>query len=62
MSMMVVLDKLQINTYLARAILTGFIRDEVTRTGATKAVIGLSGGVDSSLVAFLTAEALGAWA
>ncbi len=60
MSIMAVLDKLQINTYLTRTILIEFIRNEVTRTGTSKAVIALSGGVDSSLVAFLTAEALGA--
>jgi NAD+ synthase len=53
------LDKLTINTGLAKRILVDFIRDEVTRTGFGKAVIGLSGGVDSSLVAFLTVEALG---
>jgi NAD+ synthase len=54
------LDKLAINTPLARRILVDFVRDEVTRVGFSKAVIGLSGGVDSSLVAFLTVEALGA--
>lgn len=54
------LAELEINTELARDILTDFIHDEVTRTGITKAVIGLSGGLDSSLVAFLTAQALGA--
>lgn len=53
------LDKLTINTALARRILVDFIRDEVGRTGFSKAVVGLSGGVDSSLVAFLAAEALG---
>jgi NAD+ synthase len=37
-----------------------FIRDEVARRrGFAKGIIGLSGGVDSSLVAFLGAEALG---
>jgi NAD+ synthase len=54
------LDLLQINTDLARCILSAFIRDEVTRVGFSRAVVGLSGGVDSSLVAYLTAEALGA--
>lgn len=53
------LDKLAINTGLARRILVDFIHDEVTRAGFAKAVIGLSGGVDSSLVAYLTVEALG---
>lgn len=36
-----------------------FIRDEVHKAGFERAVLGLSGGVDSSLSAFLTAEALG---
>jgi NAD+ synthase len=37
----------------------GFIRDELGKMGFTRGVIGLSGGIDSSLVAFLAAEALG---
>ncbi len=37
------LPDLSINTTLARQILAGFIHSEVTRTGFTKAVIGLSG-------------------
>lgn len=36
-----------------------FIRVELTRAGFTRGVIGLSGGVDSSLVAFLAVQALG---
>jgi NAD+ synthase len=38
--------------------LVRFIRDEVYKAGFEKAVLGLSGGVDSSLCAYLTAEAL----
>jgi NAD+ synthase len=52
-------NELTINTDLARQILTGFLRTEITRTGLTRAVLGLSGGVDSALVCFLAAEALG---
>lgn len=48
------------NTTLLREILTGFIRNEVQKTGLTKVVVGLSGGVDSALSAMLAAEALGA--
>jgi NAD+ synthase len=51
---------LTINTELARRILTGFIKSEITRIGMEKAVVGLSGGVDSALSCYLAAEALGA--
>jgi NAD+ synthase len=37
-----------------------FIRETVHEAGFSRAVIGLSGGVDSALSAFLTVEALGA--
>jgi NAD+ synthase (glutamine-hydrolysing) len=41
--------------------LVEFLRDEVQRRrGFEKVIIGLSGGVDSSLVAYLAAQALGA--
>jgi NAD+ synthase len=51
---------LTINTELARTILTGFIKTEITRMGFQRAVIALSGGIDSALSCFLAAEALGA--
>lgn len=50
---------LAINTDLARKILTGFLRSEITRMGFSHAVIGLSGGIDSALSCVLAAEALG---
>jgi NAD+ synthase len=50
---------LAIHTGLARRILTGFIKSEITRMGFTRAVINLSGGIDSALSCFLAAEALG---
>lgn len=50
---------LTINTDVARQILTGFIRSEVTRVGYLRAVIGLSGGLDSALSCVLAVEALG---
>jgi len=36
------------NANLLRQILTGFVRNEICKTGLTKAIIGLSGGVDSA--------------
>lgn len=51
--------RLAINTDLARRILVLFLRDAVTKAGFKRAVIGLSGGLDSALAAFLIAEALG---
>jgi NAD+ synthetase len=54
-------DPLAIDPELARRWLVEFLRDEVQRRrGFETVVVGLSGGVDSSLVAFLAAEALGA--
>jgi NAD+ synthase len=54
-----VLPDLQINTDLARTLLTSFLRTEIGRMGFSRAVVGLSGGVDSALSCFLAAEALG---
>jgi NAD+ synthase len=51
---------LTINTDVARQILAGFIKSEVTRVGYSRAVIGLSGGIDSALSFALAVEALGA--
>ncbi len=53
-------ERLRINTEIARRMLTGFIKDEIAKTGLSRAVIGLSGGIDSALSAYLSAEALGA--
>jgi NAD+ synthase len=50
---------LTINTDLAQTILTGFLRTEITRAGFARAVVGVSGGVDSSLSCYLVARALG---
>lgn len=50
---------LTINTDVARQILTGFIKSEVTRVGFSRAIINLSGGLDSALSCALAAEALG---
>jgi NAD+ synthase len=54
------MNDLSIDTGLARKILTGFIQTEISRVGFTRAVLGLSGGLDSALACYLAAEALGA--
>jgi NAD+ synthase len=50
---------LTINSEVVRKILTGFIHSEITRAGFGKAVLGLSGGLDSAMSCYLAAEALG---
>jgi NAD+ synthase (glutamine-hydrolysing) len=53
-------DPLAIDPELTRKWLVEFIRDEVQRRRKfERVVVGLSGGVDSSLVAYLAAEAVG---
>jgi NAD+ synthase len=50
----------RLNVGPAEQALVGFLREETTRTGLTRAVLGLSGGVDSALVLELAVRALGA--
>jgi NAD+ synthase len=50
---------LRLQCETVQKILTGFIDNEVRKAGFERVVVGLSGGVDSSLAAFLAAEALG---
>lgn len=53
------LTPLRIDEALVRKMLVGFLRDETLKTGARRVVLGVSGGVDSAVVAALAAEALG---
>jgi NAD+ synthase len=52
-------NELGINAALVEEILTRFIRNEIVRAGFRRAVFGLSGGIDSSVVAYLTVKAMG---
>jgi NAD+ synthetase len=50
---------LDIEGSLVERWLVTFIRDEMSRRGFTRAVVGLSGGVDSAVTTYLAASALG---
>jgi len=52
-------EELRIDTDVARRVIAGFIRGQLRQAGFERAVLGLSGGIDSALVAFLVAEAIG---
>ena len=45
---------------VARRVIVGFIQGQLRQAGFERAVLGLSGGIDSALVAYLVAEAIGA--
>jgi len=47
------------DTEKAREVIVGFIREKVREANAEGAVLGISGGVDSALAAYLAVEALG---
>ncbi len=52
-------QRLELNAQLTIQVLTAFIREEVTKAGFKNFILGLSGGIDSALVAYLAALALG---
>ncbi len=54
------LDELTLDAQAERERIAGFIRDHLASTPLSHAVIGLSGGLDSSLTAALCVDALGA--
>ena len=51
--------ELAIDTDVARRVIGGFVRGQLGQAGFERAVLGLSGGIDSALVAYLVAEAIG---
>jgi NAD+ synthase len=51
--------ELLIDTDVARRIIGEFIRAQLEQAGFERVVLGLSGGIDSALVAYLAAEAVG---
>ena len=53
------MGKLDLNLELTEKILVDFVREEVHKTGFKKVLLGLSGGIDSGLVAYIAAKALG---
>jgi len=52
-------EELAIDTDAARRISAEFIRAQLDQAGFDKVLLGLSGGIDSALVAYLAAEAIG---
>jgi NAD+ synthase len=50
---------MRINSELTTRILEGFIRDELSKAGFSRVVVGLSGGIDSAVSCVLAARALG---
>ncbi len=54
------LPQLKLDTPAVAELLTGFIAQEIGKIGLSRAIIGLSGGVDSALSAVLSVRALGA--
>jgi NAD+ synthase len=51
--------ELAIDTEVARRVIGEFIRGQLRQAGFERAVLGLSGGIDSALVGYLVAEAIG---
>ncbi|WP_410208141.1 NAD+ synthase [Fusobacterium sp.] len=53
------MDKFKMDLALLERVLVDFLREEAGKVGFKKVVLGLSGGIDSALVAFLAAKAFG---
>ena len=54
-----VADCLAVEPQVAELVLTRFLQNEIRKAGYGRAVLGLSGGIDSALACFLAARALG---
>jgi NAD+ synthase len=52
--------ELRMDGTVARRIIAEFIRGQLRQSGFERALVGLSGGIDSALVAYLVTEAIGA--
>jgi len=50
---------MKINGPFTEKILTAFIREEITKAGFSNGILGLSGGLDSAVIAALAVRALG---
>ena len=53
-------EELAIDAAVAQRVIEGFIRGQLRQAGFERAVLALSGGIDSALVAYLVASAIGA--
>lgn len=54
------LSKLELDLNIIEMLLVQFLKKEVEKVGFKKVVLGLSGGIDSALVAYLATKAFGA--
>ena len=53
------MKELEINTAKVKAKIVNFISSEFKKSGFNRAILGISGGIDSALTAYLCCEALG---
>ena len=53
------MEKLNVDLSVLEEVLVNFLREEAGKVGFKKVVLGLSGGIDSALVAFLAVKAFG---
>lgn len=56
---MTISNTLGLNFDVAMGILTAFLRDELAKPGFSRLILGLSGGLDSAVVAYLAVNAIG---